>query len=154
MWLAKLNRMMTELPDKYLVPQPFDALAVDGAKLVGQLSEEEKRLLGVCYQLGAKMELEAEAHNALYGNPDHIMTELCLRHKIQECLVQGDLSLICGILCKSIAERLSLFESDFLYDGFDIYAIELPDITDIKDSYSDDSDVDLSRPIDPSEKLN
>ena len=153
-WFDRLNRMMAEVPDRYLEPRVFDVSLVPGSKLVGQLTEEEKRLLGVFYQISEKINLEGEAHQALHAMGDHTINEGCLSYNIRQQIQEDELMLVGHMLFRSVAERLSMPESDFIFDSYDIYAIEMVEITDIKNSYRGYPEQIMSFPIDPSKKPN
>ena len=124
MWLAKLQRMMDELPEKYLQAGPSDpeelALIPLGSELVSRLTEEEKRLDGVCRQLWDMVQLEVEAHNTLHEN--QYPSEVCLRHNAQMCHREEEMQIISAILVRSLSERLG-FENDYAIAGHDVYAI-------------------------------
>ena len=124
MWLAKLQRMMDELPEKYLQAGPSHPeelkLIPLGSKPVSQLNEEEKRLDGGCRQLWDMANLEAEAHDALHANQHP--SEVCLRHQAQMFHREEEIQMISAILVRSLSERLG-FENDYAIAGHDVYAI-------------------------------
>lgn len=130
MWLAKLKRMMDELPEQYLQARPGDpeelALILPGSEPVGQLTEEEKRLDGVCCQLWNAANLEAEAHKALHHSQGQDESqhppEACLRHKAQMDHREEEIQMISAILMRSLIERLGS-ENDYVVAGHDVYAI-------------------------------
>ena len=124
MWLAKLQRMMDELPEKYLQAGPSDpeelALIPLGSELVSRLTEEEKRLDGVCRQLWDMVQLEVEAHNTLHESQHP--SEVCLRHHAQMLHREEEMQIISAILVRALSERLG-FENDYAIAGHDVYAI-------------------------------
>ena len=127
MWLAKLKRMMDELPEKYLQAGPSHPeelkLIPLGSKPVSRLNEEEKRLDGVCRQLWDAALLEADAHQALHGeDTSKHPPEVCLRHQAQMFHREEEMQMISAILVRSLSERLG-FENDYAIAGHDVYAI-------------------------------
>ena len=127
MWRAKLQRMMDELPEKYLQAGPSDpeelALIPPGSKQVSRLTEEEIRLDGVCRQLWDMAHLEAEAHRALHGQDESKHPpEACLRHSKQMFYKEEEIQMISDALMRSLHERLG-FENDYAIIGHDVYAI-------------------------------
>ena len=127
MWLAKLKRMLDELPEQYLQPVPVDSEAVilipPGSKPVSRLTEEEKRLYGAYNQLCDAVCREAEAHRALYGQDDSKHPpEAC--HKFAEQMRPRDeeAQLVLAILARSLKERLG-FENEYIIDNHDVYAV-------------------------------
>ena len=127
MWLAKIKRMMDELPEQYLQPKPVDPEAMmlipPGSKPVSQLTEEEMRLNGVARQLNDTALLEHEAHIALYGQDEseHPL-EACRKHNEQIRSRDEELEIVLDILIRSFKERLG-FENEYIIDGYDIYVI-------------------------------
>ncbi len=153
MWLAKLKRMMDELPERYLQPEAGDpeelALIPPGSKPVSQLTEEEQRLDGVCRQLYDMAELEFDAHKALHGQDESTHPPgACLKHNAQMRLREEEMELVWGILMRSLNERLG-FENDHVVDGHDVYAIPsiltsgvvVRDIRDVLEELPDDVDI-------------
>lgn len=136
MWLAKLKRMMDELPEQYLQAKPGNPQALEfippGSKPVSRLTEEEKKLDGVCRQLWAAGNLEFKAHMALFG-PDESKhpLEACQKHNEQTNVRDEEIQLISAILLRSLRERLG-FESEYVVDGHDIYVLcPSDDITEV-----------------------
>ena len=129
MWLAKLKRMMDELPDKYLEPKPLepeDKLLLSlNAKPIGQITEEEKRLYGVSRRLEDAMVLEEEAHQALHiENEDH-SSELYERLYSDMERRRYELMTVVSVLLMSLGERLG-HDNAYMIDGDDVYAISPP----------------------------
>jgi len=127
MWLAKLERMMKELPEEYLEPEPIDpedaALIPAGSEPISQLTEEEKRLNGVYRQIENLIILEEEAHEELHRQSHvTISPDVCQDHKMHMFLLEEEMVLVLSILMRSMEERLG-FGSDYTIDGDDIYAI-------------------------------
>lgn len=125
MWLAKFQRMVDELPDKYLEPQPLEpqdkALLLPDSKPVGQLTEEEKRLYGVSLQLHDSLVLEEEAHQALRQQETAHSPDVCDRVHKDMYRRQSEIMLVLGIVLMSLGERLGF--DDYMIDGYDIYAV-------------------------------
>lgn len=125
MWLAKLQRMMNELPEKYLKPYPCDmqsmAMLPPDARPVSQITEEEKRLYGVANQLMDKIDLDDNAHEDLSGRR-HKINESCLEHSIKQTIAEDEVSVVRSLLNRSVRERLGS-EKDYLIDGYDVYAV-------------------------------
>jgi len=127
MWLAKLKRMMDELPEKYLQVKPADpqilTLIPPGSKPVSQLTEEEKRLDGVFHQLLNSANLETEAHIALYGEDESKHPpEACRKYNDQMESRDEEMQIISAILRRSLRERLG-FENEYIINNYDVYAI-------------------------------
>ena len=126
MWLAKLAKMMNELPEKYLEPQPLDpkdkVLLPPDSKPVGQTTEEEKRLYGVCRQLRDSLCLEDETHQALHEQGMPHSPDVCQRFGEQVDLKKEELMLVMGILLRTLGEHFG-FENDYMIDGYDIYTV-------------------------------
>lgn len=126
MWLAKLQRMIEELPDKYLEPKPLDpqdkALLSLDSKPIGQITEEEKRLYGVSRQLYDSLCLEAEANQALHEQGTLHSSDVCRRFHEQMSLKEEELALVISIVLRSLGERLG-FEDEYVIDGYDIYIV-------------------------------
>ena len=131
MWLLKLKRMMDEVPQEFLEPRYFEGSLSPEKKLVGQLSDEEKRLLGVVYWLQRKMELEIEAHEILHDDPNYPLED-CLKFSIGQYPCECEAHLVSRILVSSIQERLSLHQSDFFFHGYEIYSSPNPVIERMK----------------------
>lgn len=121
MFLTKLRRMMTELPQEFMEPVYKESPPPPEAKLVGQLTEEERRLFGVLRQLQNKINLDDDAHQVLHNARNH-NEEDCLNHQIRQYRCEFLLYCVNDILTLSLRERLSLPESMFDFDGNDIYA--------------------------------
>lgn len=135
MWLAKLKRMMDEVPNKYLEPKRMEGSRPEWVKLVGQLTADEARLLGVASQLEAKLQLEDDAHKALHGGGSHSMNEACLKYHTNQLLMEREIGAVVDVLFRSISERLSLPESEFAFDGYDIYAFTNLDVQEMRKRY-------------------
>lgn len=135
MWLAKLKRMMDEVPEKYLEPERIEGPRPDWVKLVGQLAADETRLLGVARQMEAKLQLEDDAHKALHGGGSHPMNEACLKYHINQYLMEREIGAVVDVLFRSISERLSLPESEFAFDGADIYAFPNLEVQEMRERY-------------------
>lgn len=133
MWLAKLKRMMDELPEQYLQPylvnpEDFSLIPV-GSKPVSQLTEEEKRLRGVVCQLNDSILREDEAHRALHdqGMAGHSQ-EACFNYQNKMMLKEKEVEVIAEIFYRSLEERLG-YENFFIIDGYDIYAVPYKKVT-------------------------
>ena len=127
MWRAKLDRMMAELPEKYLQPRPAnpeDFMQVPpGSKPVSQITEEERRLIGVYHQLIDVFRMEEEAHDVLHGQvEDGLSLEICKKHRAQALHREAELEIISLIFTRSLLERLG-FENDYIVNGSDVYAV-------------------------------
>ena len=152
MWLAKLKRMMDELPEKYLQANPADPQALmmipPGSKPVGRIIEEEKRLDGVCRQLWDMALLETDAHRALHGeNTSKHPPEACRKHNEDMRNRDQELQIISAILLRSLKERLG-FENEYVIDNDDIYAI--PNLLDGLQILAQDLSEDQATPDDMS----
>lgn len=133
MWLAKLQRMIDELPEQYLQAGPGDPEAMmlipPGSKPVSQLTEEEKRLNGVYNQLWDAAHLEFEAHVALYGEDESKHPpEACRKFAEQMRPRDEEAQLVSAILARSLKERLG-FENEYIIDNYDVYAVSPNPIT-------------------------
>lgn len=122
MWLTKLRRMLDELPSEYLEPEPRGGVPLPpDVKQVGKLNNDEKRLFGLVRQLDNRMTLEFEAYETLHSDPTR-SPEDCLRLSINQHVRECELNCVYEILTLSIRERLNQHESEFYFDGDDIYA--------------------------------
>ncbi len=127
MWRAKLQRMMDELPEKYLQVDPESPNELmplpPGSKPAGPLTDEEIRLDGVCRQLWEAAILEGEAHRALHGQDFRKHPpEACLKHNQGMVLREQEIQLVSGILLRSLGERLG-FENGYAIKGHDVYTV-------------------------------
>ena len=126
MWLAKLARMMDELPEKYLEPLPLDpqdkAFLSPDAKPVGQITEEEKRLYGVSRQLHDSLRLEDEAHQSLHEQGMLHLPDVCRRFNERAFLKEEECTLVMDILLRTMGERLGP-ENIYRINGYDIYMV-------------------------------
>lgn len=133
MWLAKLNRMMDELPGEYLQPlaanPEISELIPPGSQPVSRLTDEEKGLYGVYRQLGDFVKREDEAHIALHhqGDNQHSVDASCAEHAVALEAKADEAGLIIAILMLSLKERLG-GGRDYIFDGYDIYTISDQDV--------------------------
>lgn len=121
MWLSKLNRMLEEVSQEFLEPDYQGSLEVSGARLVGKLNKGETRLFGLVRQLENKMDLDLNTHEALHSDPSH-SDESCIKFGIGQLIQEAELDCVNEILTLSLRERLNLHESEFYFNGHDIYA--------------------------------
>lgn len=133
MWCAKLKKMMDELPERYLQPEPVSSGAMmlipPGSKPVSQLMEEEKKLNGVYNQLWDAACREAEAHSTLYGEDESKHPpEACRKFAEQMRPREDEMQLVLDIFAMSLKERLG-FENEYIIDNYDVYAIPALDET-------------------------
>lgn len=123
-FFRKLDRMMAEVSEKFLAPEKIDfteSLPPD-LRLVGQLTEAEKRLLGVIRQLEDKLNLEDQAHDVLHSDPQHD-TSSCQIYNEKRLLADQFLSVCAAILLETLRGRLPGTENCmFLFDGDNVYA--------------------------------
>ena len=129
--------MIAELPEKHLEPKPIDPqdkfILPPNSKPVSQITEEEKRLYGICRQLGDSFNQELEAYTSLRINNKEHSPDVCQRFSEQMMIKEDELFLVSGILLRSIEERLG-FEREYVIDNLDIYAVSdnvLPNLLDM-----------------------
>ena len=123
-WFVKIERIMSELPDKYLEPRPLNlenrTIIPPGSQPIGQLTEGEKRLMGVFHQLFDSLHLEVEAHNALHEQDTSHSPQVCREFYKQRAQKDRELWLIINNAVGSLKERFGV-ENEYLIDGHDVY---------------------------------
>lgn len=130
-----LEKVMAEVPDVYLQPEePREPLPSD-AKLVGQLTDYEKRLLGVVRQMEEEMDCEDNAHEALHSSGNSHEISDCEEYNVRTAIADAKYSTVLTLLLIELRERLGLPENMFAFDGENIYSLPDPTFQEIRSSF-------------------
>lgn len=126
-FFEKLERMMDEVPEKYLGDEYPEMPLSPDVKWVGRLTNAEKRLLSVIRWLEDMGKLEDEAHMIAHSNSNHTRGD-CIEYHEKTVPKDEFLGACVGCLTLSIRERLFLHDRFFVFERDNIFAYLNPDI--------------------------